>query len=204
MMAAIMAAVTLGSQLISASISSKAAKDAANIQAAATKEGIAETRRQFDAMQETLAPYVSAGNQALAQQQALMGLSGPEAQAAALRGISEGEEFKSLTAQGENAMLQSASATGGLRGGDTQAALAQFRPQMLSSLISQQYGRLGGLTQIGQASAAGVGAAGMQAGSDISKLLQSQGEAQAAATLASGKAYANVPTQTAEYLAGRF
>jgi hypothetical protein len=189
------AALMGATSLISAGISSKAAKDAAATQGAAAQGGIDETRRQYDNMQELLSPYVQAGNQAMAQQQAMMGLSGPEAQSAALRQISEGEEFKALTAQGENAMLQNASATGGLRGGNTQAALAQFRPQMLSSLINQQYGRLGGLTQLGQASAAGVGAAGMQAGQNIAGLIGQQGEATAAAQLASGQAYANVPGQ---------
>jgi len=187
------AAIVGASSLISAKISSDAAKDAAATQGAAASAGIDESRRQFDAMQEILSPYVTAGNEAMAQQMAMMGLSGPEAQSAALRGISEGEEFKALTAQGENALLQSASATGGLRGGNTQGALAQFRPQMLSSLINQQYGRLGGLTQLGQASAAGVGAAGIQTGANISELLGRQGEAAAAAQLASGQAYAQVP-----------
>jgi hypothetical protein len=189
------AAIAGGAALISAKISSNATKEAAETQGAATEAGISETRRQFDKMQEVLSPYVQAGEGAMAQQQALMGLAGPEAQAAALKGITEGEEFKSLTAQGENAILQNASATGGLRGGNTQAALAQFRPQVLSSLINQQYGRLGGLAQLGQASAAGVGAAGMQTGANIAGLLQGQGEAAAAAQLASGQAYAQVPGQ---------
>jgi hypothetical protein len=187
------AAIVGAASIASAAISSSAAKDAAETEGEFTQAGIDESRRQFDEMQKILSPYVTAGNQAMEQQMAMMGLSGPEAQSAALRGISEGEEFKALTAQGENALLQSASATGGLRGGNTQGALAQFRPQMLSSLINQQYGRLGGLTQLGQASAAGVGAAGIQTGANISELLGRQGEAAAAAQLASGQAYAQVP-----------
>ena len=34
-------------------------------------------------------------------------------------------------------------------------ALSQYRPQVLSGLINQQYQRLGGISQLGQASAAG-------------------------------------------------
>ena len=156
---------------------------AANIQGDAAQAGIDETRRQFEAMQELLSPYVQAGTQSLTAQQDLAGLNGPEAQAAALQGISSSPEMLALTQQGENAILQQGSATGGLRGGNVQGALAQFRPQALSSLINQQYSRLGGITQMGQASAAGVGAAGMQTGAQVAGLLGQQGQAAATANL---------------------
>jgi hypothetical protein len=95
-----------------------------------------------------------------------------------------------MTQQGENAILQQGAATGGLRGGNVQGALAQFRPQALSSLINQQYGRLGGITQMGQASAAGVGAAGMQTGQSVAGLLGQQGSAVAGGILGAGQANA--------------
>jgi hypothetical protein len=95
--------------------------------------------------------------------------------------------------------LQQAAATGGLRGGNIQAALAQFRPQVLSGLIEQQYGRLGGLTQLGQASAAGVGSAGMQTGTNVSNLIQQQGAAQAGGALAQGQTWGNVFGNVAQY-----
>jgi hypothetical protein len=96
-----------------------------------------------------------------------------------------------LQQQGENALLQNASATGGLRGGNLQAALAQFRPQLFSQLIESQYGKLGALSGLGQASAAGQAAAAQQTGSDIATLLGQQGAAQAGSALASGQAQAN-------------
>lgn len=182
-----------GASIASAAINSSAAKDAAATQSAAASAGIDETRNQFDAMQELLNPYVQAGNQSLAQQQALAGLSGKEAQDAAISQINGSAEYAHLAKQGEDAMLQNASATGGVRGGNTQAALAQFRPQMLSSLINQQYQRLGGITQLGQASAAGVGAAGMQTGAQIADLYGQQGAAQAGAQVAAGNAWSQVP-----------
>ena len=94
-------------------------------------------------------------------------------------------------------MLQRASATGGLRGGNIQGALAQFRPQMLNSLIEQQYGRLGGMTALGQQSAAGVGAAGQQTGVNVANLLGQQGAAQAGGQIAQGKAFASIPASIA-------
>jgi hypothetical protein len=194
-----------GTQLLGGMMQADAAGDAANIQAGAAGEGIAEQRRQFDALQALLKPYTEAGLPALKQQQAFLGLQGPEAEQAAIERIRSGETFQALAGQGEEALLQRASATGGLRGGNIQGALAQFRPQLLSNLIEQQYGRLGGLTQLGQRSAAGVGAAGMETGSNVSNLLAQQGAAQAGGELGQARAYGqilNIPAQMAGMRAG--
>lgn len=185
------AAAIVGSTVISGVVQSKAAKSAANTQSAAADAGIAEQRRQFDAVQELMAPFVQTGTDALSRQAALVGASGQDAQRAAIQALEQGPEFQALTRQGEEAILQQGSATGGLRGGNIQGALAQFRPQVLSSLIEQQYGRLGGLAQMGQAAAGGQASAGMQTGTNISNLLQQSGAAQAGGTLASAQAFGN-------------
>lgn len=186
-----------GATLVAGSMQAGAAEDAANIQAGASREGIAEQRRQFDAMRELLKPYTEAGLPALQAQQAFLGLQGPEAERAAIERIRGGETFKALTKQGEEALLQRASATGGLRGGNIQAALGQFRPQLLSSLIEQQYGRLGGMTALGQQSAAGVGAAGLETGANVANLLAQQGAALAGGELAQARAFSAVPSAIA-------
>jgi len=182
-----------GATLISGMAQADAASSAAATQAGSAQAGIDEQRRQFDAVQKLLAPYTQAGPGALEAQQSFLGLKGPEAERAAIERISGGETFKALTQQGENALLQRASATGGLRGGNIQGALAQFRPQLLSSLIDQQYGRLGGMTALGQQSAAGVGTAGLQTGVNVANLLGQQGAAQAGAEIAQGKAFGAIP-----------
>jgi hypothetical protein len=186
------AAAIVGSTVVSGVIQSNAAKKAAGQQAASAQQGIDEQRRQFDALQVLMKPYVGTGTTALGQQAALIGVSGAEAQQAAINALQQGPEFTSLVQQGENAILQNAAATGGLRGGNVQGALAQFRPQVLSQLIEQQYNRLGGLSTMGQNAAAGVGTAGMQTGTNISNLLAQQGAARAGGTLASGQAFGNV------------
>jgi hypothetical protein len=176
--------------IYSANKQSNAASDAAGQQAASAQQGIDETRRQFDAIQKLLQPYISTGNTALAQQGNLAGLNGADAQQAAIAGLQNSPQFAALQQQGTNSILQNASATGGLRGGNTQAALAQFSPALLSQLIGDQYSRLGGLSSMGQNAAAGVGNAGMQTGSGISNLLQQQGAALAGGALAGGRAQA--------------
>lgn len=182
-----------GATLASGYMQSQAAGDAAAIQGQAAQSGIDEQRRQFDAIQKLLQPYSQAGTAALGQQQALLGMGTPEAQQQAINAIQSGPQFQALQQQGENAILQNASATGGLRGGNVQGALAQFRPALLSGLIEQQYNRLGGLTSIGQNAAAGVGNAGMQTGANVANLLGQQGAAAAGGQIAQGKAFGAVP-----------
>lgn len=182
------AGASLVTGLVSANQQSKAASGAANAQSTAAQAGIDEQQRQFDAIQKLLAPYVNAGTGAVGAQQALLGLSGPEAQQKAIAELQASPQFAALTQQGENSILQNASATGGLRGGNTQAALAQFRPQVLSQLIEQQYGRLGSMASMGQASAAGQANLGQQTGMNIATLLGQQGAAQAGGILGQGAA----------------
>lgn len=164
----------------------EAGKKAAEVQAGAAQEGMSEQRRQFDELIKLMSPYVTAGAGALGQQQAILGLQGAEAQKAAYTGIEQSPEFLAMQQQGENALLQQASATGGLRGGNIQGALAQFRPGLLNQLIQQKYANLGGLTSLGQASAAGQAGAGMQSAGAIANLLAQQGAAQAGGIMAKG------------------
>jgi hypothetical protein len=217
--------VVAGSQLIGGAIQSRSAGRAADAQSEAAERGIEEQRRQFEAVQEILRPYVQAGTTAigglqpyaaagapaLEQQQALIGLRGPAAQQAAIAAIEQGAGFQAQVRQGEEAILQGASATGGLRGGNVQAALGQFRPQMLEREIALQYGRLGGLTnlgqtttqniaQLGQSSAAGTASAGLQTGARIAGLEGQIGSAQAGGELASGRALSGVFNLPAQFL----
>jgi len=182
-----------GATLASGYMQSQAAGDAAAIQGQAAQGGIDEQRRQFDAVQKLLQPYTQAGTGALAQQQALLGMGTPEAQQQAINALQSGPQFQALQQQGENAILQNASATGGLRGGNVQGALAQFRPALLSGLIDQQYSRLGGLASLGQNAAAGVGNAGMSTGANVANLLGRQGAAAAGGEIAQGKAFGAIP-----------
>ena len=208
------AAAIVGGSVVGGLLSSRsqksAAKTAANAQTQASEaaiqaqieaqdKAIAEQRRQFDTVQSILAPFVESGRSALASQQALIGLAGPQAQQAAIAGIQGGPEYGALVRAGEDAILANASATGGLRGGNVQGALAEFRPQVLSSLINQRFDQLGGLTSAGQASAAGqaqaaqglgqgVSGALLNTGANIGSLQQQIGAARAGSALARGQA----------------
>jgi hypothetical protein len=188
-----------GTSLIGGAMQSSAAKKAGSLQADASALGVAETRAAREEMRKLLEPYTAAGAPALQQQMAALGLSGPEAQAAYVAQQEQSPTFQALARQGEEAMLQQASATGGLRGGNIQGALAQFRPNLLNQFLEQQYSRLGGITALGQQSAAGVGTAGMQSAGQISDLLGQAGAARAGAALGSAQAWGNVLSLPAQF-----
>jgi hypothetical protein len=190
------AAAVVGGSLVGGVMSSnaqkKAAKTAASAETYAAELQIEESRRQFDQIRQLMSPYVTAGNMAVVEQQSLAGLLGREAQQASINDIQNSSQFAALQQQGENAILQNAAATGGLRGGNTQGALAQFRPALWNQLIESQYSKLGGLTSIGQNAAAGVGNAGMTTTGQINQALGNMGSAQAGAALARGQANAQL------------
>lgn len=190
------AAAVVGGAVIGGVMSSQAQGEAASTAAAAqdraSQASIAQQNYQFSQIQKLLAPYASAGTGALGAQQNLIGLGGTQAQQSAINAIAGGPQMSSLIQQGENAILQNAAATGGLRGGNTQAALAQFRPAILNELINQQYANLGGLSSLGQNAAAMTGNAGMQTALANSAALQQAGAAQAQGALAAGRAQAQM------------
>jgi hypothetical protein len=219
--AAVIATAVVGAG--SAYMASEAAEDAANVQAQAAISGQDTQRQMFERTQEILRPYVEAGRaqlptlggyteagpQAFERQLALAGLRGPQAQQAAIEQVRTQPRFAALTQAGEEAILSNASATGGLRGGNTQNALARFRSDLLANEIEREYARMGGLTafgqgvsqnlaQLGQASGANVGAVGLQTGQGIANLQGAAGAAQAGGILGQAGAYgqiANLPLQ---------
>lgn len=228
--ATIGAVAGIGSAIIgkkSASSSAAAATQAADTQAAAQQQAIAEQARQFDEIRALLKPYVEAGKPDLTQpyiqagpgavqaMQGLAGLRGPAEQQAAIDQIKNSAQFQELAKQGEQGILQNASATGGLRGGNVQAALSQFRPALLNQLIESQYGKLAGLTSLGstsaqnllnlgQASAAGTAAAGQQSAQNIGNLMVGQGAAQAGGIIGAAQANAQGMGAISNALTGGF
>lgn len=185
--AGVAAAATIGGSVIS----SNASNSAARRQGRAADAGLAEQQRQFDAIQELLRPYQQAGVGALGQQQTLLGLNGNQQQQQAINALQSSPYFQSQLQRGENSILQNASATGGLRGGNTQAALAQFSPQLLAQTIQQQFQNLGGIANSGLNAAGAQGQLGQQFANNQTNILQQRGAIQAGNALAQGQALNN-------------
>lgn len=169
----------------------------------------------MDRIRALLNPYVSGGQQGLTGMMALMGLSGRDAQAAAIDGIKSGSQFEELSKQGEYAILANAAATGGLRGGDTQGALAQYRPAMLQSLIDRQLAGLTGLAGMGLSAsgqlsgfesdnARALGALEMDRGNAIGQGALGRGQVNAQYALNEGSIGAGQATAMGQANAGMF
>lgn len=161
----------------------KAADKAAQLQYDASMAGIDETRRQFDMTRADFAPaqaLLAPGAQGLGN---LTGINGDEALNAEIERIMGGPRYKSILQNGRDEMLATASATGGLRGGNYKDASQRFGGDVLSSEIERQLGEYSGLVGIGTGAAGAVGNFGANAVRDMNVSRNAGANAQAQAVL---------------------
>ena len=159
----------------------KRARRAAREQVKAAREAIRLQREQMARARELYAPRIAGGEEAFQAQLGLLGL-GPGAEAPGFdpyAAIRESPEYQAALQQGEEALLQSAAATGGLRGGRVQEALLQFRPQLLSSAIQQRFQRLGEISGVGERAIGGELTVGAGGTAGIGQALAQMGAARA-------------------------
>lgn len=172
-------AVSIGASLIGANQQKKAAQGAMGAQTRAAQLGIDEQRAALQQILNNVQPFVNTGNEGLQAQRNLIGLGGYDMQDQAINQLLNSAQYNQLNRAGQDAILQNASATGGLRGGNTQAALAKFSPQLLQQLFQQQFNNLGGLTSMGANALSLDSNARMNAAQNIGNLYIGQGNAQA-------------------------
>ena len=141
----------------------KGAKKASQLQYDAAIKGIDETARQFDATRADFAPYQALGAGAAPHLGDLTGINGADQQQVEIDALRASPLYQSLYRNGEEALLQNASATGGLRGGNTERGLADFGSDTLSQVIQQKLAEYAGLVGIGQNASGAVGNFGAQA-----------------------------------------
>lgn len=153
----ILKAVPVVGDVLSASDSKKATGRAND----ATQLGITNAKgdlnSQLATSMQALHPYTAAGTDALSGIRGLLGLDGGGAQGSAISALQASPLFQSLFRQGQDTILNNASATGGLRGGNVQSSLANFGSDTLAQVIQQQ------LANLGQVSSQGFGATALGA-----------------------------------------
>lgn len=172
--------------LIGGGSAKKASRRAEAAQLEYLTQALGEQRRQFDLTRSDFAPYLETGTEALGGQADLLGLNGAEAQARAIGLLQEQPLYQSLYRTGEEAVLQNAAATGGLRGGNTQRSLADFGADTLARTIQEQLAQLGGLSGRGQQAVSDVSAAGSNITDAIASILGQQGQVRAGGILTRG------------------
>jgi hypothetical protein len=176
---------TLGlvDDITGAKAAGEAAEDAADVQVEASEKGIAENRRQFDLTRGDLEPRIQGGNRAFVDQEALLGLSGQEAQSQAYGQLEESAGQRFLRDRQQKALLRNQAAIGGLGGGNVRTALQEQAMGFAQQDIQNQFGRLGQLAGQGQNAANTSGQFGSQSASNISNLQAQQGAAKASGIL---------------------
>lgn len=174
----------------SALIGGHAAKKAGQAQSDAAQAGIDEQKREFDLTQANEMPWITGGKSALGGQLDLIGLNGNDKQQSAINALLGGPEYSSLYRSGTQAILNNASATGGLRGGNTEHSLANFGSDLLAQLIQQQFSNLSGISGLGASVAGNLGALGAQNANSIANLLGQQGAAKAGGIIGGAQGWA--------------
>jgi len=183
--------------IIGAANNKKAIKKASAAQIAAQQAAIDEQRREYDQTRSDYSSFLGAGTDAVEQIRRLLGLgdsntgqmvngvslTADQQQQGALDQLRSSPLFTSQYDTGLDAILQSASATGGLRGGNTQNSLAQFGSNLFAQVLQQQLGNLGGLVGAGTGAAGGISTAGSNMANNISNSLVAQGNSRAGSIL---------------------
>jgi hypothetical protein len=172
--------------LLGAGSQKKAVKKATAAQVDALNRAIDEQRRQFDTTNANFAPYRDAGTGALGGIGDLVGTNGADHQQSAIDALKASPFYQSLFRTGEENVLQSAAATGGLRGGNTQRSLADFGADTLAQTIQQQLANLGGIANMGLGATNSTANFGQQTANNVSNSLTQQGQARASGALAIG------------------
>jgi hypothetical protein len=127
-------------------------------------------------------PYTTAGVGAVNQ---LTGLTDGSMSADALSAkITANPLYESLYNNGEEALLQNASATGGIRGGNTERGLADFGSDTMAKVYQQILSNLGSVANLGLGAQGAVTGAGMNTANNVTTAQTDIGRAQAGNYLA--------------------
>ena len=199
------AVIGAGAGLYASSISSSAQSDAAQAAAEttqnATDASVAESQRQYDLSRADLAPWVTAGTNALADLTAAM--------AAGPGDYEESEGYQYRLDEGNKAIERSAAAKGSSLSGATLKALTEYGQDYATNdydnFLSRYYNSLTplqSLAGVGQTSASQTASLGSSTASSIADTTMTGASAVSNALLSEGTAEATGITNAANSITG--
>lgn len=172
--------------LIGGKKAKKASRRAEEAQLEYLNKSLGLQEQQNEYAQQAFEPYSEAGTGALEKLLASMGLSGQDAQQQFLTGVQDSPVLANAIRSGTEGILQNASATGGVRGGNVQRGLADFNAdQYVNEMLRQQ-------SQLYDVSGMGLGATGQAVGfgqqyaNNAGNILGQQGQVRAGGLLTRG------------------
>lgn len=181
--------------------SSHAIAHATNQQIGGINNAIAEQQGQMEQNRSDFAPYTGFGASAIGPLGDLLGLNGPDKAAAAMAALKSSPMFTSLFNTGQEAVLQNASATGGVRGGNVQTALAENGENVFAKVIQDQIDRLMGGAQLGAQSTGQLINVNQQGANNISSGYTSIGNALSNKTLGQQQVWNSLGNQIQKMIA---
>lgn len=183
------ALISGGLGLLSSSKSAKASERAAATQAAAQDRAAELIYKQFQETKATLEPFVGMGLAGAQEQQDLLGLSGPEAQAAAQARFQESPGYKFRLQRGLGAVDQGFAGRNALVSGAREKARMEYGQGLASSEFANYFNRLGAQTGTGLAAAQAIGGVGSSAAQGQAQMTAAAGDTLAAGALGKARAY---------------
>ena len=181
-----MALAGLGAGLYSGNQQANAAERAAQMQNDATMQSLAEQKRQFGISQNNMAPWMRAGQGALAEQQSLMGLGGDSE--ASLRSLTTSPGYQFRLQQGQRGLDAGLAARGGMGSGKAMNAATEYGQNYASNEYNNRLSQLSGLSSGGYQAASGMGGMGQQYAGNFGNLMTGNANSQGAATMAGANA----------------
>lgn len=175
-----MPSISLPTALIAtAGIGAASSLGAAGIQSGAAKNAAQVQEHMFDVTQQNLQPYIGAGNQSTNELLKLLGL-GPAGTPSQSTMLSQTPGYEFQFEQGQKALMDAQSATGGVRGGNTLKALTSYGQGMAGTSYQSILNDYLGLSSLGENAAAGLGNTSAQVGSNIGNAIIGGGNAASA------------------------
>jgi hypothetical protein len=174
---------------------------ATNQQIGGINKAIDEQNAQMGQNRTDYGPYTGFGSAAIGPLGDLLGLNGPDAAAKAMAALKSSPVFTSLFNTGQEAVLQNASATGGVRGGNVQTALAENGENTFAKVIQDQIERLMGGAQLGAQATDNLVNVNQQGANNISSGYTSIGNAQSNKTLGQQQVWNNLGSQIQQMIA---
>ena len=165
------AVVSGAATVASGSMAASATKDASNA-------AISEQQQALTSQQAIAQPYTALGTSAMPQYEALLGIGPGANSATTLAALQNTPGYQFTQQQGQQGILNAASASGGV-GGNTLAALDQYNTGLADQTYQSAVGNAQGAVGLGQAAAAGQASNIGTAAGNISSTLVNQGNTNA-------------------------
>lgn len=184
----------------------------------AQQAGIAAAQQAFQATQAeaktNLSPYIAGGLEASNMRNRLLGLgdnltgtefnpyTAQQQQAGALNVLGDSPLYKTSVRQGEEALLQNAAATGGVRGSNIQTSLAENRENLFAQVLQNYLSQLGGVSDDGLGASNSLAQLGANNASALGGLSVQSGNSNAGAILGQQNLSNQLSQQISSALAG--